>query len=797
MALYRSLKEISLEDLPEYGGKAARLGEAMRLGCPVLPGVALSTELYRRFMRQGGLQGEIASILATMQPSAMPHFLAAEWAIREAFRVRRMPDEVLEVIHEARAALGSSPIVVRSSATHEHGPRHTFVGQHESYLGVTGEEATIEAVIGCWTSLFSAKALAYAYRFGIDLLGSAMAVLLQPMISPTTRGMLFTVDPIVGNPDTFVLEVQEGPHRGTYYLDPYGGQGPGEPPFGAELKRLGLLLDERALLFQAIEWAVVDDCLYLLRVFPITKVPPYLPVSVSDVGAVHGPLGLVHSPGFSPRAMRPYSWYHRSRSQRLNAAYMRKAHRLFLPYSERDEFFLCGYLYARWRRLAPTGASENGEGRGRMLLHLQRLVTARTLDREFRALWQEKRPRLSTLNDEVDLSSLSKRELARYLEEVMAIGEAFYCQSGHLGDSYRLVPNILLALHRRWLGNDDDVWALLGAERDQIRQRDEALCQLAQADYPSEFESEAAFRRFFRHYRHLYLQGSPLAEKQDICLMREDEVAAREAFRACQRDRGRALQEQMTRRASNLKEAERRVWRRLGRGRRLIYRYVLDVARRYVSLRFDRDEPVLLSLLLERDVVHEVGRRLCMEGAASAPEDASLLGYRELLDYLHNRLSPEEVSSLGQERKELYRRWWRYAPPEVLGDEAPSGFERDLSEEDEDLLRGLAVSPGVAEGRVRVVNALGEATSLLPGEVLVCREPLFELSPLFGIAAAVIAETGTLLSHPAILAREYSVPAIFGVKRVTELLRNGEEVLVDGSKGFVARRPTEPELEFF
>gem|GEM_PF-1477231 len=794
MSLYRSLGDIGLEDLSEYGGKAARLGEAIRLGCPVLPGVALSTELYRRFMRQGGLQGEIASILSTMQPSAVPHFLAAEWAIREAFRVRRVPDEVLEVIREARATLGSPSIVVRSSATHEHGPRHTFVGQHESYLGVTGEEATIEAVVGCWTSLFSAKALAYAYRFGIDLLGSAMAVLFQPMIIPATKGMLFTVDPITGNPDTFVLEIQEGAHKGTFYLDPYG-EGPDEPVLGTELKRLGLLLDEHTLLFQAIEWAVVDDRLYLLRVFPVTKAPPYLPASARDVGTIRGPLELVRSPGSSPRAMRPYSWYHRSRSQRLNAAYMRKAHRLFLPYLERDEFFLCGYLYARWRRLT---SAEMGEiaGLGRLLLNLRRLVAARTLDREFRALWREKRPRLDVLNEGVDLSVLSKQELARYLEEVMAIGEAFYSQSGRLGDSYELIPRILLDLHRHWLGSDDDFWALLGAEHDQLYRRDEELCQLAQTDYPNESESEAAFRRFFRRYRHLYLQGNPLVEKQDICLWREDDLAARGAFCTCRQDKGRALQDQMTKRRVYLQEAERRVWRRLGRGRRFVYRYVLGLARRYASLRADRDEPVLLSLLLERDVVREVGRRLCAQGVAEIPEDASLLGCRELLDYLEDKMAPERVMHLLQERRELYRRWWRYAPPEILSEEPlPSDFGRDLSEEDEDLFRGLAVSPGSAEGRVRVVNALSEATSLLPGEVLVCHEPLFELSPLFGVAAAVVAETGTLLSHSAILVREYGVPAVFGVKGATELLRNGEEVLVDGSKGFVARRLIEPELE--
>ena len=794
MVLYRPLDQVALEGLSEFGGKAARLGEAMRLGCPVLPGVVLSTELFRRFMGQGGLQGEIASILSTLQPSALLHFQAAEWAIREAFRVRRMPDEVARTIREAWVLLNSPSAVVRSSATHEHGPRHTFVGQHESYLGVSGVDAAIEAVVGCWMSLFSAKALAYAHRFGVDLLGSAMAVLLQPMIFPTARGMLFTVDPISGKPDIFILEAQGGPSTGTFYLDPYA-QGNDEPPVWTELRRLGLLLDEHALFYQAMEWAVADGRLYLLRVFPVTEVPPYLPLGADDVGAGRGPLELVRLPGSRPRAMRPYSWYHRSRSQRLNAAYLHRAHRLFLPYTERDEFYLCGYLYARWRRLTSTDLSGEDEPLRHLLLSLRQILAARTLDREFRALWREKRPRLDALN-ETDITALSNHDLSRYLEELMALSEAFHTQGGRLGDSHSAIPNILLGLHRRWLGDSRDLWTLLGGADDQVRRRDRALYEVAQAAYPGDAGREAAFQAFFHRYRHLYLQGEPLAEQQDICALREDESPARAALQACQQDKGRAWRELASKRTEGIQEAERRVLGRLTGVRRAIYRYVLSLARRYFPLRADRDEPVLLSWVLERDVVFEVGRRLCATGAASRPEDASFLGCRELVDYLEGRMSREEAVATLTERESLFRKWWRYAPPDVLGDARPAlDGSVDSSVDSEDLLRGVAICPGMGEGRARVTNTLVEAANLLPGEVLVCREPLFELSPLFGVASAVVAESGTLLGHAAILAREYGVPAVFGVERAAERIRNGEELRVDGGAGLVSRRHVEPELE--
>jgi phosphohistidine swiveling domain-containing protein len=95
-----------------------------------------------------------------------------------------------------------------------------------------------------------------------------------------------------------------------------------------------------------------------------------------------------------------------------------------------------------------------------------------------------------------------------------------------------------------------------------------------------------------------------------------------------------------------------------------------------------------------------------------------------------------------------------------------------------------------------VVCTLAEATNVLPGEVLVVREPLFELSPWFGVASAVVAETGWLLDDAAVLAREYGVPAIFRVQGATERIRNGEELQVDANRGMVIRRPVEQDWDF-
>jgi pyruvate,water dikinase len=100
-------------------------------------------------------------------------------------------------------------------------------------------------------------------------------------------------------------------------------------------------------------------------------------------------------------------------------------------------------------------------------------------------------------------------------------------------------------------------------------------------------------------------------------------------------------------------------------------------------------------------------------------------------------------------------------------------------------LRGIPASRGVVTGQARVARSLQEAQALLPGEILVAPSTLPPWTPLFGIAAAVITETGGALSHCAIAAREYGIPAVVGVHGATRAIPDGAMVTVDGAAGTV------------
>jgi len=105
-------------------------------------------------------------------------------------------------------------------------------------------------------------------------------------------------------------------------------------------------------------------------------------------------------------------------------------------------------------------------------------------------------------------------------------------------------------------------------------------------------------------------------------------------------------------------------------------------------------------------------------------------------------------------------------------------------EASENALIGEPVSPGCVQGKVRIVVDPSQ-TRLSPGEVLVCHGTDPSWTPLFLSACALVMEVGGLMTHGSVVAREYGIPAVVGLEKVTERLKTGQLIRVDGSSGVV------------
>jgi len=111
-----------------------------------------------------------------------------------------------------------------------------------------------------------------------------------------------------------------------------------------------------------------------------------------------------------------------------------------------------------------------------------------------------------------------------------------------------------------------------------------------------------------------------------------------------------------------------------------------------------------------------------------------------------------------------------------------AGFEPS---DDPGVLKGVAGSAGVVRGVARVVRSLAEASKLQPGDIMVCEMTTPPWTPLFGTIAGLVADTGGVLSHCAIVAREYRLPAVVGTQVGTQVIKDGMTITVDGTQGMV------------
>ena len=102
-----------------------------------------------------------------------------------------------------------------------------------------------------------------------------------------------------------------------------------------------------------------------------------------------------------------------------------------------------------------------------------------------------------------------------------------------------------------------------------------------------------------------------------------------------------------------------------------------------------------------------------------------------------------------------------------------------------DVLQGSPGSPGTVRGPARVLRSLSEADEFQQGEVLVAETTAPPWTPLFATAAAIVTDTGGILSHSAVVAREYGIPAVVGTGKATMMIQDGQTIEVDGDKGLV------------
>lgn len=798
----RSLADAELlPELERLGGKGANLARLAGAGFPVPDGFVITTEAYRHHVAEL----DLADLSDLPSPSDLS-------ALRRRIETAPMDPALADQITQAHARLGAGPAAVRSSATAEDLPGAAFAGQQDTYLDVS-EADLLSAVARCWASLWTDRAVAYRSRLGIEPGEVSIAVVVQQMVPAEIAGVMFTAEPVTGARDRIVIDAAAGLGEALvsgevtpdhYLLDTEGKQlefsageaGDGTPLLDSgqlrRLAELGTAIRDHFGGPQDIEWAIADGTVRVLQARPMTALPARVrPNALQRFGAsvatdyfaerpypldattwlLHGPVGMMQ------RVMRDYG------------------------------FALdLGELLPEVDGVITELAPPNPRPTPRLLLTpFSLLFHARRFDP---ARWRSD-PRVRQFHRRLaalagDPADLSWRDLIRRPRDLFRVAElATSVRSDFLPGvavgMVRLRIRLAVVGETRLLSDlsggavtetstMNDRMAALAAD---IRARpdaaelftelptDELLTRLHEDS--SLAEIAASFDQLVAHFGHKETISPVLVSPPTWIDQPEAPLGMIKVMVAAGTDQ---------RPVSRAAEAESKLFskrRFADPRRRSAIKKAIEQAQAGMAFREDshdlltRPAPVLRRCLLE------IGRRLQRVGVVPEPFDVFHLRLEEIETIADpERLAEAERNRLARvvRRRRIAREQLASVP--MINYAATFGTDQAADARDA-LVTGTPAGAGIATGAVRVITSAAEFGTMLPGEVLVCPYTNPSWTPLFQQAVAVVADTGGVGSHAAIVAREYGLPAIMGTGDATTRLRTGDLVRVDGTTGRVTR----------
>ncbi len=301
--------------LGEAGGKGLNLHLMVDAGFNVPPGFIINTEAYKEYVESNGLWRIIEESIQDID--GIEALQRASEKIREAFSIGIMPSQIRDEILAAYSEKNLGKVAVRSSATAEDLPDTSFAGQQDTYLNVEGEEALLRAVVDCWSSLWTPRAIGYRDRNKIPQKEVSLAVVVQSMVQSESSGVMFTVNPLTGvrtevvinatfgfgellvsgkiEPDEYILD-KETLEIQSIKIGSKLDNSDKQALTDKEIKTLtgiGLRIHKHYGSPQDIEWAIIGETFYILQSRPVTGLYPVLErVPVSPL-KVYGSFGHV------------------------------------------------------------------------------------------------------------------------------------------------------------------------------------------------------------------------------------------------------------------------------------------------------------------------------------------------------------------------------------------------------------------------------------------------------------------------------------------------------------------------
>ncbi|MGN6065504.1 PEP/pyruvate-binding domain-containing protein [Brevundimonas diminuta] len=817
------------------GGKAFTLARLASYGVRVPSGVIVTGESHAALVQVPVIAEAITEVLALtdQQLRAPPSPDGPLDRLTQAIIAQPPCDEGRTALRRllAQEGLEHLPLAVRSSAFGEDGGRHSFAGIHLSVLNVQGEDAIWDAIRQCQASFWSARAVAYRRRAGLEDETFGGGVLICAMVkqaegdAPLAAGVAFTCDPRTGDPDIVSIEAVEG--LGDKLVD--GRSTPCQATFSLRTGKIqvddrlrSLLsvaqLEELARTALRIEWALSDGDdemrfdiewahdgahLVILQARPVTSTGGSKSRAMTTVEQIWSRANLTE---VLPGVLTPFSWSLTRPGIRWTLLETYTATGLSIPPDltmvkrilGRPYIELSAMQWLSYTRfgILPSQINESLGGdqpeidvsrlSSGLSSQIQRAVNMVALLRVLSSLESTLRPAFAQSREvgrrlqSASLAKASKHELRAAWQEVDTL-----LLSAPLGlAAGAAVPWLTLA--KTVLGktlSTAEATALIGgllADRGEVVSAVHGLELLDVARWPVGPERTAALSSYLERFGHRGYDELELANARWY----ERPAALDSVLSALQVTSGQREAAKARRDTADDQLKLLTPWRR-----RALQWLLPKIALGFRLREEARSENVRL-LGCYRRIALEVGRRLHETGALLAVDDVFMLSVADISAYLNGDWNGDGALKLVSHRK-AERRAWETADdqPAILREAASETVHAPFGPHTErkPVLKGIAASPGRARGIVRIVNN-PEVDDFQPGEILVARATDPAWTPLFLAAAAIVVENGGYLSHGAIVAREFGIPAIVNVPQIRRTIRNGDVIEVDGDQGAVTIR---------
>ncbi|MBI4515176.1 MAG: hypothetical protein HY699_05085 [Deltaproteobacteria bacterium] len=853
------------------GGKGMNLQRLMDCGLPVPAAFVITAAAYQQHAQVPAVSAALALALAAEGEERRRALAAARDAIAGAALAPQLEQQIAAAVAE----LGAGALAVRSSATGEDAAHHSFAGQHDTFLGVSGTPACCDAVRRCWASLWSERAVAYREGAGLDPRATAMAVVLQRCVAAEVAGVLFTCDPVTGRGDRIVIEAVWGlgeslvsgrvsPDR--VLLDKaslaivertagakslaltLAADGTREEALSREraaavciddvlarrLAQLSVRIEAACGAAQDVEWALAGGDIALLQARPVTTVDSTDRQVWSNTNAgellpdVATPMTFDILRRSVDALLRPIMWRFAIEVGELP----------ILGLIAGRVYFNVTTLAAMLRRLPGVGRRDLvelfGGDREQLIAALPALAAERLPVVKVR--WWRMLARLpgtirwllrgagvrgqvvaqvAARTDELvgaDLAALADETLLRWLPQTI---EDFFAQADEVAHVVvgMACGGYLATVCQCWLGDADG--AIAGRLLSGVGGLDSAeagleLWRLAEAAQVPEVAAALARGEPFAGTRaalgggaagqawlarwdsFMAQHGHHTRGEVDVAIARwreEPDYVLNLVRNYLNNGGGRSPlalhRRQAEDRLALTAECERRLRQPL---RRALFRWLLLRAQRGVALRETAKSEAVRRLTLIRTMLLELGRRLAARRLFSTPSDVFFVTFDELSASVRGQSTFEVAAAVARRRAEHADNRRLTPPPVVVGRFDPRRHRAAVapaSAAPGAVLRGIAVSPGLALGPARVILYADTAEHVLPGEILIAPFTDPGWTPYFLSAAGIVMDLGGALSHGSVVAREYGIPAVVNVGTATRIIRTGQLVRVDGLRGEV------------